>query len=117
MGLPEGTVRSWLGHLRKGHYIALERKGDFLRIKVKDASSPFDAPRKEPLRQLFTVARLTRALGEKQDPDALAQALAQYPTEAIRRALARTLAVPDERIRRSRTALFLYLLKHHAEEH
>ena len=116
MGLPEGTVRSWLGHLRKGHYIAIERKDDVLRIKIKQAASAPEAPAKAPLRPLFTVPRLTRALGEKQDPDALAQALAHYPAEAIQRALAGALAVPDGKIRRSRTALFLYLLKRHAEE-
>jgi hypothetical protein len=115
MGLPEGTIRSWLGHLRKGHYIAIEGQNGSLRITVKHAAKEADSPPKEPLRQLFTVPRLMRALGEKQDPDALAQALAQYPTDIIRQALARTLSVPDEKIRRSRTALFLYLLTHHDE--
>lgn len=111
MGLPEGTVRSWLGHLRKGRYIAVERKNGSLRVTVKGVATPPTQPAAKPLRPLFTVARLTRALGEKQDPDALAQALTTYPPEAIQRALAGALAVPDSKIRRSRTALFLYLLK------
>jgi hypothetical protein len=115
MGLPEGTIRSWLGHLRKGHYITIEGQNGSLRITIKHAAKEPDSPSREPLRQLFTVPRLMRALGEKQDADALAAALSQYPTDVIRRALARTLAVPDEKIRRSRTALFLYLLTHHNE--
>jgi hypothetical protein len=115
MGLPEGTIRSWLGHLRKAHYIAVEGLNGSLRITIKHAAKESESPPKEPLRQLFTVPRLMRALGEKHDPDALAKALAQYPTDIIRQALARTLAVPDEKIRRSRTALFLYLLTHHDE--
>src|SRR4030095_13163555 len=114
MGLPAGTIRSWLGHLRKGHYITIEGHGA-LRITIKHAAKEPDSQPKEHLRQLFTVPRLMRALGEKQDPDALAQALAQYPTDIIRQALARTLAVPDEKIRRSRTALLLHLLPHHDE--
>jgi hypothetical protein len=115
MGLPEGTVRSWLGHLRKGRYITIEGQNGSLRITIKHATKEPDSPSREPLRQLFSVPRLMRALGEKQDPDALAQALARYPTDIIRQSLARTLAVPNEKIRRSRTALFLYLLTHHNE--
>lgn len=116
MGLPEGTVRSWLGHLRKGRYVTIARMNGSLRVTVKRLAIPPATPPAERLRPLFTVARLTRALGEKQDTDALAQAIASYPTEAIQRALAGALAVPDEKIRRSRTALFLYLLKHHDEQ-
>lgn len=115
MGLPEGTVRSWLGHLRKGRYIEIERKYGELRITMNRVAVPPASP-KERLRPLFTIARLTRALGEKTDIAALTQVLANYPTETIQRALAGTLAVPEDKIRRSRTALFLYLIKKYAEE-
>ena len=38
-----------------------------------------------------------------------------HSDEQIKRALAGTLAVPETQIRRSRTALFIYLLKRHAQ--
>lgn len=37
-----------------------------------------------------------------------------YDEQSIRRALATVQAVPEERIRKSRPALFVYLLKHYA---
>jgi hypothetical protein len=119
MGLPEGTVRSWLGHLRKAGYLDAARLNGKVRITMKRAedsgsAKPDDAP-SPPLR-FFTVAKLQRALGEPGNEEALQAALNLNSDDVVRRALAGTLAVPETQIRRSRTALFIYLLKRHAEE-
>ena len=66
--------------------------------------------------RFFTVAKLQRALGESGTAEALQAALGLYPDAVVKRALAGTLAVPETQIRRSRTALFLYLLQQHAYE-
>jgi hypothetical protein len=55
-------------------------------------------------------------LGEPGNEEALQAALQLYPDNIVKRALAGTLAVPEGRIRRSRTALFLYLLRQHAHD-
>lgn len=116
MGLPEGTVRSWLGHLRKAGYLDATRLNGTIRVTMKrvDAQEPAAEPAK-PLR-FFTVAKLQRALGEAGNEEALQAALQIHRDDIVKRALAGTLAVPETRIRRSRTALFLYLLKQHAHE-
>src|SRR5205809_332209 len=62
---------------------------------------------------LDLLAKLQRALKDKLNTEAFEAALKLYSDEAIRKALAGALAPPDDQIRRSRTALFLYLLKHH----
>jgi hypothetical protein len=112
MGISEGTVRSWLGHLRKGGYVGAERLNGAVRITInkgKAADEP-SAPKERP----FTVAKLQRMLKDKLNVEALEAALKLYPDTVIRRALAGALSPPEEEIRRSRTALFLYLLKRHA---
>ena len=119
MGLPEGTVRSWLGHLRKAGYLDAQRLNGHVRVTMRRVEMP--SPLSEPPRQsestrLFTVASLQKALGEKADDEPLQAALNLYPDRVIQRALAGTMAVPHERIRRSRTALFIYLLKRHAQD-
>src|SRR5437867_6360678 len=43
MGLPEGTVRSWLGHLRKAGYVASERLNGKVRVTIKKGFVP-EAP-------------------------------------------------------------------------
>lgn len=119
MGLPEGTVRSWLGHLRKAGYLEAQRLNGFVHVTIRavEPSAPSVAPpRQAGPERLFTVARLEQALGERGDPEALQAALNLYSDRVIQRALARTMAVPPERIRRSRIALFLYLLKRHAQD-
>jgi len=116
MGLPEGTVRSWLGHLRKSGYLEAKRLNGKVQVTIENrtpAAPTTDAP--APVR-FFTAAKIIRTLGERADPDAIDEALDRYPDAAIRRALAGAMATPPEKIRRSRTALFLYLLKRYAQE-
>ncbi len=117
MGLPEGTVRSWLGHLRKAGYVAAERLNGKVRVTIKKGFVP-EAPVATKER-VFTVAKLQRMLKDKLNVEAFEAALKLYPDPIIRRALAGALAPPDEQIHRSRTALFLFLLKkyaHHPQE-
>lgn len=112
MGLPEGTIRSWLGHLRRMQYVDIERLNGKVRVRVGRLGLGEPPPPPKP--PFFTVRKLERALGEKGNEHELEEAL-KYPDAAIRRALAATLAVPDRRIRKSRTALFTYLLKQYAQ--
>src|SRR5262249_47595628 len=112
MGLSEGTIRSWLGHLRKAGYVGAERLNGVVRITIKKGFVPEEPV--APKERLFTVAKLQRMLKDKLNVEAFEAALKLYPDPIILRALAGALAPPEEEIRRSRTALFLYLLKRHA---
>ena len=116
MGLPEGTIRSWLGHLRKARYLDAVRLNGHVRVTVRRAVAP-EPPAETPKpTRFFTVEKLQRALGEPGNDEALQAALSLYPDAVVKPALAGTLAVPETQIRRSRTALFIYLLKRHAQE-
>ena len=109
MGVEEGFVRSWLGHLGKAGYVEAERLNGSIRVSIKKGSVPQPI---EPTRQrFFTVPKLQRALGDRSNTEAFESALREHPDTVIRKALAGALAVPDSQIRRSRTALFLFLLK------
>jgi hypothetical protein len=120
MGLPEGTIRSWLGHLRRSGYLDAERLNGKVRVTMKRADGPTSEKSEEappaPAR-FFTVAKLQRALGEPENEEALQAVLNLNADAVVRQALAGALAVPETQIRRSRTALFIYLLKQrHGEE-
>jgi hypothetical protein len=117
MGLPEGTIRSWLGHLRKAGYLEAQRLNGTVRVTLKHVPEPAPpAPEPAASTRFFTVRKLQDALGERGNEETFEAALGANPDAVIQRALAGTLAVPETRIRRSRTALFLYLLKRHAHE-
>lgn len=118
MGLPEGTVRSWIGHLRKGGYLSARHVGPRVRVRLPieiGSEAPPAAP--APAERHFSVPRVEGVLGETGVAPLLEAALQLYPDATIQRALAGAMAVPDSQIRKSRTALFLYLLKHHANQH
>lgn len=112
MGMEEGFVRSWLGHLCKAGYLDVERLNGVLRVSVKRGHVP--EPVEPPRQRFFTVAKLQRALGDKLNLELFEAALKDHPDIVIRKSLAGALAVPDGQIRRSRTALFVYLLKRYA---
>jgi hypothetical protein len=120
MGLSEGTVRSWLGHLRKSGYLEAEHLNGVTRVRLKAvATLTEERPRgSDQLPRFFTPEKLEDALGEQGHRLALEAAMRLHADRAIRQALAGALAVPATKIRRSRTALFLYLLKHdtHAQD-
>jgi len=109
LGIGEPTVRSWLGHLRKAGYVAADRLNGKVRVTIKKGFVPEPAPM--PKERVFTVAKLQRMLKDKLNVEAFEAALKLYRDPVIRRALAGALAPPEDQIRRSRTALFLYLLK------
>jgi len=112
MGVEEGFVRSWLGHLKKAGYVYAERLNGKARVTMKKGYVPEPA---EPVRaRFFTVPKLERALGDSSRRAAFEAALREHADSVIRRALAGALAVPENQIRVSRTALFLYLLKRYA---
>ena len=118
MGLPEGTIRSWLGHLRKAGYLDAVRLNGKVQVSIKRPAAPEpESQAPLPATRFFTVPKLQRALGEPGNEEALQAALGLYPDAVVKRALAGTLAVPETQIRRSRLALFIYLLKRHAQDH
>lgn len=112
LGVDEGFVRSWLGHLRKAGYLDAERLNGTVRISIREGatSRTMEAPRQ----RFFTAAKLQQSLGDSANAEAFEAAIREHPDTLIRSALAGTLAVPDGQIRRSRTALFFFLLKRHA---
>src|SRR6185503_19918182 len=68
MGLPEGTVRSWLGHLRKAGYLDAVRLNGKVRVTMKLSEAPGPAAKATPTpTRFFTVAKIQRALGETSD--------------------------------------------------
>jgi len=116
MGLPEGTIRSWLGHLRKWRYLEARRTNGTVIVDLKRQEEVAKPPTPARTESVFTPEGIARALGEPAEGTTFAGVIREHSDAVIRRALARALAVPSEKIRRSRTALFIYFLKHHDEK-
>lgn len=61
------------------------------------------------------LERIAEALGDANDRELYLLIARTVPSETIRRALEETLAVPVERIRKSRAALFIHLIRKYAK--
>jgi hypothetical protein len=113
MGVAEGFVRSWLGHLKQAGYVEAKRLNGVIRVAVR-RDHVAEPPEPAPARQrFFSATKLQRALGDNANLETYESVLRDHPDTVIRKALAGALAVPETQIRRSRTALFLFLLKRH----
>ncbi len=119
MGLPEATVRSWLGHLRKAGYLSTQRQGRLVRVKivrwpriaVADAVTGDSGP---AAGHAAEAHRLAEALGGNPDDPMWADVLRDHAPDEIERARKRALAVPAQEVRKSRVALFRYFLHAHS---
>ncbi len=113
MGIAEATVRSSLGHLRKQGYLRIERDGQLLRVTVTKWRSvgreSTTVPRKRVV-ALSADALAARLGGNALDPF-WKDAVTQLPARVIRDLLDQVERVPAEKIRKSREALFRYLVQ------
>jgi len=91
MGLPEGTVRSWLGHLRKAGYLDAVRLNGKVKVTIKRPEGPEPPPAAVVPTRFFTVAKIQRALGEPGNEEALQAALSLYPDSVVQ-------GTPDEQL-------------------
>lgn len=122
MGLKEDTIRSWLGRLRKAGYVRVERQGDYLRVEITRWQMP--APKKEPeadavppkkLPHSITAEALAQRLGEEPGDPFWEHAIETWDETTIRDVLGEVDRVPDSQIRKSRAALFRYLITRRPE--
>lgn len=144
MGLPEETLRSWLGHLRKWYYVMAEKQGDEALFKIsrwKNIATELEttvSPQKEKLkrntgrriepiqtdsgeeRKVHDVSGLAHeialALEEPDSQTYFEEMCRRYPDRIIQKSLEKARAVPMEKIKKSRGALFAYLVKKYARE-
>lgn len=144
MGLPEETLRSWLGHLCKWHYVMAEKQGDEVLFKItrwKNIATELEttvSPQKEKLkkntgrrieptqtdsgeeRKVHDVSGLAHeiaaALEEPDNQPYFEELCRRYPAHIIQRSLEEARAVPAEKIKKSRGALFAFLVKKYARE-
>ena len=113
MGVEEGFVRSWLGHLSKAGYVEAQRLNGKSRVTIRKGfipESPAPPAATSSPGRFFTAAKLQQVLGDHQDIEPFEAALRLHSDAILRRALSGALAVPESDVRRSRTALFFYLL-------
>jgi len=142
MGLGEETIRSWLGHLRRRHYVIVERQGDDLLFKISkwkniitevDSSLPQIKPKKKsyvPRTPTHNDSKgklnfhnrselADEIVDQLQEPGNRArfeEICRVYPLDVIEQALKEAKAVQPERIKKSRGALFVYLVKKYAQQ-
>lgn len=119
IGVGEETVRTWLGQLRKAGFVNTSREGRHIWVRLANweraenprmAQGRYDVEADVALPPDFTK-RLAKGLGEPEASPEVREIVEQYPRSLIESALAHVVAVPQHRIRKSRLALLVYLLK------
>jgi len=134
-GHQEETINSWLGNLKKWHYISIEKHGEELQFKVSQWKKMFAA-----FEDIHTVTNEKSGKGRKpsnkkilpKEPKELAKYIAEdldvisnlsyleklcqeYPRDIALKAYKRLKEVPVEKVK-TKIGLFVYLIKKYAKE-
>jgi hypothetical protein len=140
-GIKEETVSSWLGHLRKWNYVSAKRQEESLLLKIsgwklesKNVEEPIQQTRKSTSKGRKKSSKKT-ALERSfpSEPEKLAKKITEelqtsqsliyferlckaHPRDIILKAFAEATSIPQEKIKKSRAALFAYLVKNYVQE-
>ncbi len=137
-GISEETVRSWLGHLKKWHYVSVVKNRDGFQFKInrwKEITNVNDAdpigllqkttkgpPKGREPKELFPQdpADLARKIaGDLQATDSITyieNLCRAHSRSIVLKAFKEARALPAEKVKKSRGALFVYLTKKYAQE-
>ena len=134
-GLTEQHLRSMAGHLRRKGYASVVSQGadtvlftvqGWRPIALRAASprrstvGPGDERRPPPEPPIPPLAReVATALGvsDEDDLDVVVELVEAHPEQLIRRTLEEARRVPSDKIRKSRFALWRFLVQQHAQKH
>ena len=120
MGLKPETIASWLGHLRKMGYVGVKKDGAYRLIGIsgwreqsaEDTHRRMDDAEPGPKKIASALGSyIATILKDEENIDFYQNLALEYPRDVIRRALADVEKVPDSRIKRSKGALFTYLVR------
>jgi hypothetical protein len=140
-GIKEETVSSWLGHLRKWNYVSVIRQDKSLLLSVTGWKTETETLEEStlPSKNITNKGRKKpskKAAIEKDfpsEPDKLAKKISEelrspqgliyferlckiYPRSIILKAFEKAMSIPENKIRKSRAALFAYLVKKYVQE-
>lgn len=138
MGIREETVRSWLGHLKKWNYVTSKKQGGEFIFKIAKWNNILDDqgiavsnPEKENPKGRFSRKNNAILRVEKAPPSELGKTIAEelkanesvsyfehlcnlYPKDIVLKSFKETIAIPVNKIKKTRIALFVYLVKKYA---
>lgn len=118
MGISEATVRSWLGHLRRAGYVTVRREAGLVRVgitrwqKTIQRSEAPEAVSGDPDRGLtrLSLEMLAKSLECGPSEPFLKEVISRHGPRQVREILDEVVEVPKSRIKKSRLALFRYLI-------
>ena len=135
MGLKTNTIDTWLGILKSKDYIeSVKNNGQTIiqilkwrkvaplydkKPEIQSARKPVKKTRKEKVlvSEFESAAKeAAQQLGDVENYRAYINLFEKYSKDIIEKALTRVKSLPDEKIKKSRGALFTYLVKQYGQQ-
>lgn len=134
MGLDIQLLITFLGHLKRWNYVSTQKESGQILFKIAkwksipglqelleakgknaDSSKKKQQKTKRALQEEHPLVKeIVTAFDDKGSQPYYEQLCAKYPEELILRTFKKVQALPDDKIKKSRGALFTYLLKQYA---
>jgi hypothetical protein len=125
IGVKSESVHSWLGQLRKHGYVQLRKQGQAYVLSLSNYPGEQPAHVSELIpdegyedssKDGLTPEELEKRIGNGESLPYYRSVCRRYSKDVIAQALSDVEATPSERIRKSKGALFTFLVKKYAEE-
>jgi hypothetical protein len=121
-GISENNILTGFGILKKWNYIDVKKQNSTFVItvckwkKIFNSLKPLISNPKPYSDHNQIAIYIADILQEKESISQFISSVKQYSSVAIHSCLQKTVMVPKEKIKKSRTALFLYFLKQHEKQ-
>lgn len=113
MGIAKETLQTWLGHLKRWGYVSVEKQGESLLFKLSRWREPTEPNPKQEIetKENPLASEIARTFQDEENQGYYAWVCENYPENLVKRAFEQVKMMPNDKIKKSRGALFTYLVK------
>jgi hypothetical protein len=121
-GIREPIIRTWLGQLSKYQYLNIKKMGSNVKISLPNAlrkrypNENDEIENNESIKDQTLANQIAHTLKEPDKIDMFQDLVKKHNASLIRRALREASAIPNSRIKKSRAALFYFLINKYASK-
>jgi DNA-binding transcriptional ArsR family regulator len=118
MGISKETLQTWLGHLKKWGYVSTQRQGESILFKLSRWREPNKpTPKQETKSEENSLAsEIAETFEDKENIGYYQWICENYPENSVKRAFLEVKKMPNNKIKKSRGALFTYLVKKYSQK-
>ncbi|MCK4351823.1 hypothetical protein KAW65_00255 [candidate division WOR-3 bacterium] len=116
MGICKDTLQTWLGHLKKWGYVTTQKQGESIVFKLSRWKESYQPKVEAKAKEELLAERIAKTFKDEENLSYYETLCERYSEDLINLAFREVKKIPSSKIRKSRGALFTYLVKKYAKK-